>query len=231
MQRTSRTPPVIAIGGIEANVVRLQRRPLEPRDEETSRPDEVAALSALMERASDAARQIRYFGLATKQFSLNELASSARRAGFVQVGVNPQQEEISFQWASGQPDLVFSVSFLDPARIAITAESQADVSGLILTACSHVPTVSVEVNPALQDTDLGHNAVLFRDMLLTFPGFDDTPAWAKYPEGYIPEAGGLVEMWRKGSSITSVFGQTWNSLSPRLCTVLERLRDRWSALR
>jgi hypothetical protein len=231
MQRTSRTPPVIAIDSIEANVVRLQRRQREADDEETSPPEEVATLSALMERASNAARQMRYFCLAAKQFSLNELASSATRAGFVQVGANPQQAEASFQWASGQPDLVFSVSFRDPARILITADSRADVFGLILTAYSHAPTVSVEVDPALQVADLGHNAVLFRGLLLTFAGFDDTPAWAKYPEGYIPEAGGLVEMWRDGVSIASVFGRTWNSLSPRVFTVLERLRDRWSILR
>jgi hypothetical protein len=230
MQKTNRMPPVIAIDNVEANVVRLQRRSAavrdaEIRDGETSFPEGAEALSALMERASNAVRQMRYFSLAIKQFSLDQLNSSAMRAGFVQVEERPQREEASFRWASGPPDLIFSVSFRDPARISIVAESQADIFGLILTAYSHVSTVSVETNPTVEDNNLGPNALLFRDMLLTFPGFDDMPAWTKYPEGHMPDAGGLMEMWRDGVSIASVFGRAWKSISSGIHTIWDNLRD------
>jgi hypothetical protein len=227
MQRTSRTPPVIAIDNVQANVVRLQRRSAAIRDEDPSLPGQAEILSALMERASNAVRQMRYFGLAIKQFSLDELISSARRAGFVQVEERPQREEASFQWVSGAPDLIFSVSFRDPGRISIVAESQADIFGLILTAYSHISTVSVETNPTVEDNDLGPNARLFRDMLLTFPGFDDMPVWTKYPEGYMPDAGGLIEMWRDGVSVASVFGRAWKSIWSGVLAVWETLRDNW----
>ena len=227
MQKTSRTPPVIAVDKLETNVVRLQRRGAAARDEETPPPQEVERLSALMERASHAVRQIKYFGLAAKQFSFEELVSSARRAGFTELAANPQLEEALFQWASGPPDWTFSVSFRDPARISIIAESRADIFGLILTAYSHVDTVSVEINPTVADRDLGHNAELLRDMLLTFPGFDDMPAWAKYPEGRIPESNGLVEKWRDGVSVASVFGRTWDSISARVLIIWKLIRDRW----
>ena len=82
MQKTSRMPPVIAIDSVEANVVRLQRRSAAVRDEDSSFPAGAEALSALMERASNAVRQMRYFSLAIKRFSFDELTSSARRAGF-----------------------------------------------------------------------------------------------------------------------------------------------------
>jgi hypothetical protein len=232
MQKTSRRPPVIAIDNVEANVVRLQRRSAAISDasvraEDASAFEEAETISALMERASNAVRQMRYFGLAIKQFSLDQLISSAWRAGFVQVGEEPQREEASFLWASGTPDLIFSVSFNDPARISIVAESQADIFGLIVTAYSDVSTVSVETNPTVEDNDLGPSALLFRDMLLTFPGFDGMPAWTKYPEGHIPDAGGLIEMWRDGVSVASIFGEAWKTFSSGALTVWENLRDRW----
>jgi hypothetical protein len=230
MQKTSRTPPVISPEEVETNVVRLQRRSAAIRDDDTSRPEEVEELAALMERASNAARQMKYFGLAMKRFSWEELVSSARRAGFAQIDTNLQSKEASFQWASRPADLIFSVSFRDRSKISTIAESQADISGLVLTAYSHVDSVSVEINPTVVDSDLGRNALLFRDMLLAFPGFDDMPAWAKYPEGRIPEAGGLVEMWRDGESVASVFGRTWDSISPRVVAIWERLRRRWNSL-
>jgi hypothetical protein len=232
MQKTSRTPPVTAIDNVEANVVRLQRRSAAVREaavrnEDTSLPEQAEILSGLMERASHAVRQVRYFSLAIKQFSLDQLTSSARRAGFVQIEERPQREEASFRWASGAPDLIFSVSFRDPARISIVAESQADIFGLVLTAYSQVPTVSVETNPTVEDDNLGPNAVLFRDMLLTFPGFDDMPSWTKYPEGHMPDAGGLIEMWRDGVSVASVFGHAWKWVWSGILTVWETLRDSW----
>jgi hypothetical protein len=232
MQKTSRTPPVSATDSVEANVVRLQRRSaavreVAVRNEDTSLPEQSEILSGLMERASHAVRQMRYFSLAIKQFSLDQLASSARRAGFVQVEEGRQRDEASFRWAGGTPDLIFSVSFRDPHRISIVAESQADIFGLILTAYSPAPSVSVETNPTVEDNNLGPNALLFRDMLLTFPGFDDVPAWTKYPEGHMPEAGGLIEMWRDGVSVASVFGRAWKWTWSGVLTLWETLRDSW----
>jgi hypothetical protein len=227
MQKTSRTPPVIAINSVRTNVVRLQRKTEATRYERRSSPNDVEELSALMERASNAARQMKYFMLASKQFSFEELASSASRAGFVQAGSNPQLQEALFQRPGDAPDWTFSVSFRDRARVAIIAESWSDIFGLVLTAYSQMATVSVEINPTIAESDLGHNALLLKDMLLTFPGFDDMPAWAKYPEGHIPEAGGLVAMWRDGVSVASIVGWTWNSILPRAVGIWELLRERW----
>ena len=154
MQKTSRTP-VIAVDSVEANVVRLQRRSAAIRDEDTSLAGQAETLSALMERASNAVRQMRYFGLAIKQFSFDELTLSARRAGFVKVDERPRRDEAAFRWAAGTPDLIFSVSFCDPARISIVAESQADVFGLSLTAYSDVSTVSVETESDDRRQQLG----------------------------------------------------------------------------
>lgn len=232
MQKTSRTPPVSAIDNVEANVVRLQRRSAAVRnaairDEDNSLPEQTEMLSALMERASHAVRQMRYFNLAIKQFSLDQMISSARRAGFVSVEEERQRDEASFRWASGRPDLIFSVSFREPDRISIVAESQADIFGLILTAYSDDSTVSVETNPTVEDNNLGPNALLFRDMLLTFPGFDDIPAWTKYPEGCVREASGLFEMWRDGVSLASVFVRAWKWVWSGVLTLWETLRDSW----
>ena len=226
MHQTSRTPPIVSIDNNRTKVVRLQRGSGAIPAEDRSRPEEVEALSALMERASNAAKQMKYFVLATKRFSLLELTSSAIRAGFAQVDAHVQSSEASFQWASGPADLIFSVSFRDPAKVSIVAVSQADVFGLILTGYSDADSVSVETNPMIADGDLGRNALMFRDMLLTFSGFDNLPAWTKYPEGHIPGAGGLVEMWRDGVSLSSLFDRYWISISPRVLTVWESLR-RW----
>ena len=198
MQKTRRMRQVIAIDNVETNVVRLQRRRAEAREDVGSPPPEIETLSQLMERASNAARQMRYFSLAIRRFSFGELSFSATRAGFIQVEEDLHFGEASFQWDSGAPDLIFSVSFRDTARVSIVAKSQADIFGLILTAYSHVPTTSVETDAAVDDNELGHNALLFRDMLLAIPGFDNMPAWSKYPEGSTPGAGGLIEMWRDG---------------------------------
>ena len=227
MQRTSRTLPVVAANESQSNVVRLQRKVVPAVDQETSTPVEVANLSALMERASNAARQMQYFALAAKQLSLDDLTSSALRAGFIEIVAKTAREEASFRFASGQADFVFWVSYRDPERISIVAQSQADIFGLVLTAYSHVTTVSVEINPTIEATVLGNNALLFRDLLLTFPRYDDLPAWAKHPEGHIPEAVGLLKMWRDGVSLATICGQAWNSILPRLIRAWELLQERW----
>jgi len=226
MQKTSRVAPVVAIDKATTKVVRLQTRGAASRDGDLYH-HEIEKLPVLMERVSNAARQMKYFGLATKQFSFDELISSARRAGFLQIEGNLRLKEASFQWGAGAPDLIFSASFRDAARVSIVAESQADIFGLILTACSHISTISVETNPAVADKALGENALLFRDMLLTFPGFDGMPAWAKYPEIPPPDGGGLVQMWRDGVCVASVFGRTWSSISAQMLTVRDRLRRRF----
>jgi hypothetical protein len=86
----------------------------------------------------------------------------------------------------------------------------------------------VEADPAVDDHELGHNALLFRDMLLAMPGFDDMPAWTKYPEGSMPGAVGLLEMWRDGVSLSTVFGWVWKSISPRVSPLQKSLRERSS---
>jgi hypothetical protein len=226
MQKTSRVTPVVAINkSVTANLVRLQSRGAASRDGHSHR-QEIEKLPALMERVSNAARQMRYFGLAGKQFSFDELISSATRAGFVQTGENLRLKEASFQWGAGAADLIFSVSFRDRSRVSILAESQADIFGLILTACSDISTISVEINPTVGDKELGENALLFRDMLLTFPGFDGVPAWTKYPDISAPAAAGLVEMWRDGICVASVFGLTWNWLSSQILAFWGKLRRR-----
>jgi hypothetical protein len=142
--------------------------------------------------------------------------------------MHPRTKEVSFQWGDGLPDLIFSVSFRDPGGMTIFAESQADIFGLMLTAYPHSAVVSVEINPLIEEADFGHNALLFRDMLLTFPGFDDAPAWTNYyPEGHIPRADGLVEMWRDGASATSMVGLVWNSISQRVDGLWQVLRRQW----
>jgi hypothetical protein len=226
MQKTGRKQPVRAGDRVETNVVRLPRKSAATRDEVTARPEEIARLAALMERASNAVRQMRYFSLATKRFTFNELTSSAARAGFILSAEYPQLREASFEWGAGAADLIFTVSYRDPARVSILAESQGDIFGLVLTAYSGIATISVETDPTIADEELGENAVLFRDMLLTFPGFEDVPAWTSYPEIAAPEAGGLIEMWRDGVSLAAVFGPTWNSISERVSAIWNALRNR-----
>jgi hypothetical protein len=225
MQRTSRTPPVVAI---DNNVVRIQPKSAAVTgDGDPASTRTIEALPALMERASNAARQIRYFRLATKRFSFDELIPSARRAGFIQVDAEAQRREATFRWAAGEPDLVFSISFGDPARISIVAESQADLLGVVLTAGSDIPSISVEINPLLDAKELGRNALLFRELLLTFPDFDDMPAWTKYPGKYAPSERGFLQMWRDGESVASVVVRAWKSISSHVSTGWDAFRDRW----
>jgi len=225
MQTTSRTPPVLA-RDVETNIVRLARSSASTPRDNTAPPSEVANIAALMERASNAVRQMRYFSLAAKRFTFDELTSSAARAGFIAIAEYPHLNEASFQWGAGAPDLVFTAVYQGSAGASIVAETQADVFGLILTAYSQASTISVEANPTIKNKELGENAQLFRDMLLTFPGFEDVPAWTSHPEVVEREAGGLVQMWRDGACVASVFGRTWNSISARVPSIWNALRDR-----
>jgi hypothetical protein len=177
MRKTSRTPVVVTI---DYNVVRLQRRGAAASDGDESSPVAVETLAALMERASNAARQMRYFRLMAKRASFNDLLPSAKRAGFTQLVEDTQRKEAKFQWSGGEQDFIFFVSLNDSARASIVAESCGDIFGLILTGYSHVANISVETNPSLETEELGRNALMFRDMLLTFPDFDGMPAWTKY---------------------------------------------------
>jgi hypothetical protein len=137
-------------------------------------------LPALMERASNVAKQMRYFKLVAMSLPFNELLQSAKRAGFNPLNEDTPRREAAFQWSAGEPDFTFSVSLRDRARASIVAESRGDIFGLILIGYSHVPSISVETNPSLVSQDLGRNAPLFRDIMLMFPDFDDLPAWTKY---------------------------------------------------
>src|SRR5579872_4232735 len=119
MQKASRMPPVVAVDRVQANVVRLLRRSAASGSEETARPEEIEELSALMERAANAGRQMKYFGLASRKFAFNDLVTSAIRAGFIQIAASPHSKDVLFQWAFGQPDLVFSISFRDPTRVSV----------------------------------------------------------------------------------------------------------------
>lgn len=226
MQKTSRKPPVIASNNVDANVMRLRRKSASILRNDTAPPEEVARLAALMDRVSSAVRQMKYFRLAATRFTHDELASSATRAGFILKAENAGLQEASFEWGAGAADLLFTASYRDPARASIIAQSQGDIFGLILIAYSDISTISVEINPTIEAGELGENALLFRDMILTFPGFEDVPAWTSYPEIAAPEAGGLLEMWRDGVSLASVVGRAWNPLADRLLTLWNALRNR-----
>jgi hypothetical protein len=136
--------------------------------------------SHLLERAEIAAKQMRYFGLFAQKSSFNELRPSAKRAGFALLNEDTGRQEAAFQWATGEPEFIFSVSFEDPDRVSVIAESYGDISGLVLVSLSHVPNISVETKPSLGNHELGRYALRFRQILLMFPDFDRTAASTKY---------------------------------------------------
>jgi hypothetical protein len=136
--------------------------------------------SELMERAEIVAKQMRYFGLVARKSSFSELLPSAKRAGFALLNDDAERKEAGFQWATGEPDFIFSVSFEHPDRVSIIAESRGDIFGLVLVSSSHVPNISVETKPWLANHELGGNALRFRDLLLKLPDFDGMAAWTKY---------------------------------------------------
>jgi hypothetical protein len=136
--------------------------------------------SQLLERAEIAAKQMRYFGLVARKSSFSELLPSAKRAGFALLNERAERKEAGFQWATGEPDFIFSVSFEHPDKVSAIAESRGDIFGLVLVSYSHVPNISVETKPWLANHELGGNALRFRDLLLKFPDFDGMAAWTKY---------------------------------------------------
>ena len=127
----------------------------------------------LLERAEIAAKQMRYFRLFSEKGSFGELSASAQRAGFEVTYEDAVEKEAGFQWPSeGDPDFTFLVSFVDPEAVTVTAESYGDIFGLVMTSVSNAPKISIEAKPSLAEHELGRNAHVFREILLTFPDFD-----------------------------------------------------------
>jgi hypothetical protein len=164
---------------LESKVVSFLRKTPAAADSEASAVTE-ESLASLMERASNVARQMRYFALIAKRASFDELVPSAKRAGFAELSKDMQNQEASFRWAAGKPDFIFSVSFKDPEAPSVIAESADDIFGLILASSSHATRISVETSPSVGNKELGRNASIFRDILLMLPDFDDMPAWTKF---------------------------------------------------
>ena len=136
--------------------------------------------SDLWQRAKIAGQQMKYFGLVARKCSFSELLPSTKRAGFTLVSEDSRKKEAHFRWTVGEPDFTFSVSFNDPDKVSVVAESCADILGLVLVSHSHLPDISVEIKPWLGRDELGANALRFREILLSFPDFIETPAWANY---------------------------------------------------
>lgn len=158
----------------EANVVSFAAKKVAAREVD----DGERSLVLLNERGSNVARQMKYFGLIATRASYDELLPSAARAGFSVLTEDKQSQEASFQWAAGKPDFVFSVSFKDPP--SVVALSLGDIFGLTLTSSAHAAGISVATSPSVGYKELGRNASALRDILLTLPDFDETPAWTKF---------------------------------------------------
>ena len=238
MERTSSR---LSTSIVDVKVVRLQPKNSAAIGGSSLISIDETALPNLMKRASDAGRQMRYFGLAARKSSFNELLTSAQRAGFIPLNEDMQRKEATFQWSTGEPDFIFSVSFNDVARASVIAELCGDIFGLILTSYSHAPSVSVETNPSLGNRELGRNALLFRDVLLMFPDFDDDPAWTKYLEPHASDVGGgfhwemifdFAQIQRRGvTAVSAIISRTWRSISTQLSTTWGIVQDRWHRLR
>ena len=236
-----RTSPRVPTSVVNAKVVRLQPKNTAAIGGSSLISTDETTLPNLMKRASDAGRQMRYFGLVARKSSFYELLPSARRAGFIPLYEDRQRKEATFQWLTGEPDFIFSVSFNDVARASVIAESCGDIFGLILTSYSHAPSVSVETNPSLGNRELGRNALLFRDVLLMFPDFDDHPAWTKYLEPHASDEGGgfhwemifdFAQIQRRGvTAVSPIISRTWRSISTQLSTTWGIVKDRWHRLR
>jgi hypothetical protein len=126
----------------------------------------------LLERAEIAAKLMRYFRLFSEKGSFGELSASAQRAGFEVTYEDAVEKESGFQWPSeGDPDFTFLVSFKDPEVVTVTAESHGDIFGLVMTNVSNAPKISIEAKPSLAH-ELGRNAHVFQEIILTFPDFD-----------------------------------------------------------
>jgi hypothetical protein len=128
----------------------------------------------LLERAENAAKQMRYFRLFSQRGSFGELSASSKRAGFELIHENGSDKEVSFRWAAdgAHPDFLFHVSFGNPEAVEVVAESYGDIYGLVLLSHSNLPKISVEVKQTLEKRELSRDAHTFRKILLTFPDFD-----------------------------------------------------------
>jgi hypothetical protein len=230
-----RTSPRLLTPAVDANVLRLQPKNGAATGDSFLIGTDETTLPTLMKRASGAGRQMRYFGLVARTSSFNELLPSARRAGFFPLDEDTERKEATFRWSAGEPDFIFSVSFNDAARVSIIAKSCGDIFGLILTGYSDVPSISVEINPSLENSQLGHNAPLFRDILLMFPDFDDLPAWTKCLEPHESDVGrfrrqtifDFARFWRGGVPAASAVCRIWKSISLQVSTTCGIFRDRW----
>jgi hypothetical protein len=174
MVRSSWMPSIVT--ATENGIVPLQRG----KASFPGTPEPEPKLSGLEERAANAAKQMKYFGLFAQRSSFSELLPSAKRAGFALLNEDTKRKEAAFQWGTGEPDFIFSISFEHPDRVSAIAESCSDIFGLVLASHSHTSNISIETKPWLGSHDLGRNALLFRDILLTFPDFDDVAAWTRY---------------------------------------------------
>lgn len=126
----------------------------------------------LPRRAKRAAEQMIFFVSACKTMPFNEIAVSAQHAGFIVDSEDHVRKEAGFHWPERDPDFTFYVSFRDEQRIAVTAESYGDIFGLVLVSHSHLPNISVETKQEF-GVEMGANALRFRKILLSFPGFDE----------------------------------------------------------
>lgn len=136
----------------------------------------------MLQRAKNAAQQMRFFGLVARKCSFNEVVPSAQRAGFALLGEHPAEKEMRFKWNLDEPDFVFSLSYKEPGKVWIVAESLADIEGLTLVSHSLSSDISVGTKPWLGFDELGFRALQFQEILLTLPGFVETPAWATMGE-------------------------------------------------
>lgn len=132
----------------------------------------------LLQRAKNVAQQMRYFGLVARKCSFNEAIPSAVRASFVLVSKDDRAKEVRFVWNSDEPDFVFSLCYKEVGRVWIVAESRADIRGLVLVSHSGSQDISVAPKPWLGVDELGPHTLQFQELLLTLPGFVETPAWA-----------------------------------------------------
>jgi hypothetical protein len=128
----------------------------------------------LLERAENAAKQMRYFRPFSQRGAFGELSASANRAGFELIQEDAFDKQASFRWAAdaAQPDFLFHVSFENPESVSVIAESYGDIVGLVMVSHSNLTKISIEAKPSLEKGELGANADSFREILLTFPDFD-----------------------------------------------------------
>jgi hypothetical protein len=128
----------------------------------------------LLERAENAAKQMRYFRLFSQRGSFGELSASANRTGFELIQEDVFDKQASFRWAAdaAQPDFLFHVWFENPESVSVIAESYGDIVGLVMVSHSNLAKISIEAKPSLEKCELGTNADSFRKILLRFPDFD-----------------------------------------------------------